>query len=189
MPSMKDIQGKSSTFGVPRLLVLFLAIGVTAIVYGCSSSQPKISETMNISFRELVAIDEMNEYFQISVDSQSQEKLEFGSDIKVVFVNRSDWEIYFPVGYGIRLFIIENDKWVEIDNNDEYYGDGSLLRSVSEQGIGGRLVTWVRPVLPTDLADEGNPEILRIVMVGELLSAGEKTGIPVGAYVDLFLAP
>lgn len=93
------------------------------------------------------------------------------------------------MGYGLRLFITIGDEWVEIQNTNEYYGEGSLLRPDNEQGA-GCLATWVRPALLSEIiVDEGKRVTLRIVVIGEFLSNGEGTGIPVAAYTDVFIIP
>jgi hypothetical protein len=101
----------------------------------------------------------------------------------------SDQDIYFPVGYGIRLLIINNDKWIEVKNKDIYYGDGSWLQTKRDQMLGARLATGVRPILPPDLLNVGNQVILRIVIIGEIHSNNSNNGLPVGAFTDLFVTP
>ena len=129
----------------------------------------------------------MNELFQIYLDSPDEKNIKFGSVIKLLFRNVSGQEVFFPVGYRIKLFVIKNNKWIEIPNTVEYYGEGSLLQTKSEQALGGRIGAWVRPVLPSEITTE-DQEILRILVVGELLTNGEKTGIPIGAYIDFLIS-
>jgi hypothetical protein len=168
---------------------LFLFLIVTAIFSGCTSAKPKISTSLETSFQELLPIKDMNKSFQIYVDSSDQDNLKFGNDIKLAFKNITGQDVFFPVGYGIRLFVIRNNEWMEIQNYDDYYGEGSWLQTINQQTSGGRLVTWVSPVLPPEIADGDHQVILRTVIIGELVIDSKKTGIPVGAYTDVYLQP
>lgn len=167
---------------------IFLFFLLAAILCSCIPVRPKVSESLETSFRELMLVDDINKSFQIYIDSTDRESMKFGSDIHVVIKNLSNQQIFFPVGYGIRLFIIRDSEWVEILNKNKYYGDGSFLRPKGIQELGDRISTGVRPILPSQIGFEDDQEILRIVMIGELMSDEEKTGIPVGAYTDIFVS-
>lgn len=163
---------------------LFLVV----IMFGCSPAGPNISDSLEVSFQELIVSNNINKSFQIYIDSNDAENLKYGSDIKIAFKNVSGEDVFFEVGYGIKLYIIRDNAWVEIQNKNEYYGEGSILQTKNQQASGGRLVTGVRPVLPPGIAPIAD-EILRIVVIGEILSDGERTGHHAAAYVDLLLNP
>lgn len=169
---------------------VFLWILVMVTVCSCSPVQPSVSNDLEISFRELISIDDINKSFQIHAESIEQRNLKFESDIQVVLENLSNQQIFFPVGYGIRLFIIRDNAWIEIQNKNEYYGEGSLLRPKGEQELGDRISTGVRPILPPQIEDENHQEVLRIVIIGELIKDDDgRIGVPVGAYTDVFINP
>ena len=152
---------------------------------GCYSPHPRIPTALEVSFRNLVPIADMNNYFQISVDSNNSQ---FGQDITIVIRNLSDHDIYFPVENVIKMFIINSNKWIEVKDKDISYGDELWLRPKSEQMPEGRLVTWVRPILPSDLLNVGNQVILRIVIIGEM-SLNDTENVSVGAFTDVFISP
>jgi hypothetical protein len=167
------------------ILLLFLTCLATS---ACTQSHPEISDSLVMAFRDLIEIDSLNESFQISADTSNPKKLMYGSDVSIVFKNISGDEVFFPVGYGIRLFIIRDKTWVEIPNKNVYYGDGSWLQTRSDELLGARLGTWVRPVLPPGV-DAAGQDVLRIVVVGEIPSDQNKTGSYTAAYVDVFISP
>ena len=72
-------------------------------------------------------------------------------------------------------------------NQVTYYGDDSILSPKVQ--LESEWLTGVRPILEPNIENTGKHEIVSILIVGESMSAGEKTGIPVGAYVDLFMIP
>jgi len=160
-----------------------------AALCGCAPTQPRTTEYLDVSFRQLIAVDDMNKTFHLIVDKSSQENPKFGSDIQVRIENLSEQEVSFPVDLGIKLFIVRDNGWLEIQNNNKYYSIGPALILKRQQETGHRITTGIRPVLPPDAKDARQQEILRIVAIGELISNGEKTGIPVGAYTDMFVNP
>jgi len=169
-------------------IVVISIVLLEVIGYGCSNSEPKISRDLQESFKNQVPVNDMNKSFCIWVDSSNYAELKFGSDIYVVIENLSDQQIFFPLGYGTRLFIVRDNKWVEIMNKNEYYGNGSILFPKGIQ-LGYLISTGIRPIIGPNIKYEGNQEILRIVIIGELISDGKKTGISAGAYTDVFVNP
>ena len=170
-----------------KIVVIYIVL-LEVIGYGCSSNKPKISSELQEYFKNQVPVRDLNKNFCIWVDSSNQADINFGSDMNVVIENLSDQQIFFPLGYGTRLFIVRNNKWVEIMNSNEYYGNGSILFQKGIQ-LGDRISTGIRPVLGPNIKDEGHQEILRIVIIGELITDGKKTGISVGAYTDVLVNP
>jgi hypothetical protein len=167
---------------------IFLFFSLLMILCACAPPQPKISESLEFSFREILAIEDVNNYFRIDVDHPEEGNFKSGSDIHVELYNLSDQQISFSINW-VRLFIVNENEWTDIRNNNVCYGEGALLRPKSDQELGARFSTWVRPVLPSQIETEGKPEIVRIVAIGELMSDGDTTGIPVAAYTDVFVSP
>jgi hypothetical protein len=151
---------------------------------------PNVSNALENSFRKVIATDEINNQFRIYLDSPKQDSLKIGSNIEISFRNLTDQEIFFQTGFGIRLFIIRDEKWVEILNNDEYYGKAPLLQGIgSQQAMLGGIPTGVRPALPPNVREAEHQELLRIMAVGELMDKGKKTGTLAGSYIDVLLMP
>jgi len=159
----------------------FLLITLFINILGCTSSQSNVSDKLETSFKDIVEIDKLNEYFQIYVSSD-QKVHKFGSDIKVYFKSITDDKIVFQVGYKIRLFIVHNNSWLEIQNKNKYFGEESYLPSISNQNLGARLSTGVRPISPPDVGVEAKT-MLRILVEGTLLP----DNTPVGSFVDIYI--
>jgi hypothetical protein len=170
-----------------RVLMFLQSIAIVISICRCKPIL-MVSDAQENSFQKIVAVENLNKYFQIYLDSANPKNLKMGDDIIIAFRNLTNQEVLFSVGFGIRLFIINDNKWVEIINDADYYGKGALLESSkSQQAILGGFVTSIRPALPLNFV-EANPLLkLRIFVIGELMNNGQKTGIPVGAYLDVTL--
>ena len=97
-------------------LMILLSLALVISICGCRPIL-MVSDTQENSFQKIVAVENLNKYFQIYLDSANQENLKMGDDIIIAFRNLSNQEVLFSVGFGIRLFIINDNKWVEIIND------------------------------------------------------------------------
>lgn len=170
-----------------RQIFFFYIVSLAIVLLSCTSTKPKISDTLDSEFTELVNNEELNKYFEVRPVS-GQEIYKLGSDVRVFLYNSLDEKILFPVGYGIKLFIVFEDKWIEIDNRNNYSGETVMLPTVSNQNIGARLVFGVRPVLPTGI-EIHETVVLRILIQGVLVSDNVPSDTSVGAFVDVYVEP
>lgn len=168
-----------------KVIVVFVIIA--GLISSCAPSQPKISGNLENLFRILVPIDDMNDSFQIYVNKNDHQSLNFGTKIPIIFTNLSEKQIFFPTGFGIKLYVVENNQWLEVQNQVEYWGDRSYLQPKGSQKAGGYLSTVIRPELPSEIYGE-KEAILRVVVVGEKINEINQS-TPVGAFVDLFIEP
>jgi hypothetical protein len=145
-----------------------------------------ITEDMEKKFQNIFPLITMNESFQLKVNSD-ENIFKFGSDIPVLFNNKSPYKIFFATDSFIKLFIIRDNKWLEIRNRNKY--SGVLVLSSKGTSLSDFNTTGVRPVLDNNIVSEGKEELLRIVMIGELMENGIRTGNFVGAYVDVYVSP
>lgn len=166
-------------------LLPFLLIGT--IFVGCTSFQLSVPNELEISFRKMILIEDMND--SIGIRKISSENAKYGSDVKVSIENLSSQPIYFPLDFVIRLFIIRDNKWVEIQDKNQYYGEGTMLHPQDQQESIGRVITWVRPVLPMGISSADNQDILRILITGEVQGIGVDNETLVGAYADIIIHP
>lgn len=169
-------------------ITVFLTIMVSS---GCWVDQPKVSEDLQESFQRLINVDDMNDSLRVSVDRANLQAFRFDTDIHVVIENLSDQQILIPEPEGIRLFMIRDNKWVKIDDATVYYGEsrGPILYPAGPTELRNRTSTWIHPILKSGLEETTKLELLRIVIIGELMSDGRPTGIPVAAYTDVFISP
>jgi hypothetical protein len=177
----------------PIIKTMVVIAILSQIIFSCSSNQPNISNSLQDSFKEMIPINDINTHFHINIINN--EKHKFGSDVNIVIENISDKPIYFSADAQkpfARIFVTRNNKWSEIQNKNLYFaltgGEGSILfPSGSDQP--NLFTTSVRPALGPNVKDLGSREVVRILVSGELMSDGKKTGILTGAYVDLFMEP
>jgi len=86
------------------------------------------------------------------MDMPREEVLHLGSEIHVVINNASNRQITVRAPEGIKLFIVNNGKWLEVNDNNEYFGDGegAVLYPPGPLELRDRKSTWIRPVLKPD---------------------------------------
>jgi len=155
----------------------------------CVNTQPNISKNLEISFKKVFPIEDMNKSLQITVEdvlateNNNKDTFEFGSEIPIKMLNLSNYQIDLDTQSFIKLFIVRDTELIEIQNKDTYSGElmlspkGTLLLDFKHTGV--------RPVLIDNVTKEGEKEILRIVLFGELMQDDVPIGEPVGAYVDV----
>lgn len=170
-----------------RLLIYISHLCLIALLLSCKSSQIEVSENLENSFSKAIGIENLNKFFEVHLVS-GEENFRFGSDIRISLYNSSGEKILFSVGYGIKLFVVYENNWLEIENKNKYSGEEVYLPSVSNQDLGARLVTGIRPVLPLNI-DLREKTILRILIQGVLIYDKSNNNIPVGAFVDVYVEP
>lgn len=157
----------------------------------CISNQPDISKDLETSFKKIFPIKDMNRSLQLIVEDVKETEdnnnhtFEYGSDISLKMVNMSDYQILFDSQSHIKLFVIRNGKWQEIGNKITYSGE--LLLAPKGKPLLDFKTTRVNPIPVDNVLREGEREILRIVLFGELMQDGVLIGEPVGASVDVFV--
>lgn len=170
-----------------HLYLLFFYLMLSIILAGCTSVRPNVPKELDISFQKIISIEDMNG--SIRIRQTSLETAKYGSNITVSIENLSNQPIFFPLNFGIRLFIIRDNEWIEIQDKNQYYGEGTLLHSKNHEDYSGKVTTWIRPVLPPELKSDGNHDILRILVIGETQGGGIEQGVLVGAYYDVDVYP
>lgn len=163
------------------------------ILIALTFKKPVFSNTEQKMFEQLTTISKMNDYLGVRILGKELGK--YGTEIHILIENRSKKNITMssdPNLPPIKLFTFENDKWIEVENNVTYWSmtdeDHTTLFHHGT-GHGESFTTMVRPKFDSEIIDEKKQKPLRIFVFGELLSDGEVTGTPVGAYVDLYVEP
>ena len=131
----------------------------------------------------------------LKITTTGGETFRLNSDIDLLVENLSNAPIYFSMNTAtpfMKIFRIEDNEWVEVPNTTKYYsitgGDGFIL-DIDGSPQPNKFTNSVRPVIDSALVEEGQKVIIRILIIGELMRGDKKTGIPVGAYVDVYIKP
>lgn len=157
-------------------------------INSCALATQTVPDKLDEGFQDMFNASHMNEYFQIHVEASGEKKLSYGSKIKIDVSNLTDQEIIFLPNSSTKLFVIRENNWIQIDNYATYYDDLILLPKGSL--FGDNRSSLVIPMLLQNMDKKRvEKEIVRIVMVGELLSNEQPTGVYVGAYTDVILTP
>jgi len=164
------------------------------ILSSCGTPQPGISRDLQKSFETMFPDVEMNTYLRIQIIKGNEHK--FGSDVHILVENVSQKAIYFSTDTKapwIKILVASDNHWIEVPNPTTYFsitgGNGYILFGKHDAEHPNLFTTSVRPMLTSDLENIERQVPVRIVVLGELMSNGERTGVPAGAYVDLLMEP
>jgi hypothetical protein len=93
--------------------------------------------------------------------------------------NLSETSVVFPTDFGIRLLVMEGEKWVSVQNNF-YYTGSNLLPTKNSYPLG--LIVSAAPYI-SNLSSSTN---IRLVIIGH---AENNDNEPLGAYLDVMINP
>jgi hypothetical protein len=96
----------------------------------------------------------------------------------------SDDRILFPHDYGAKIFVLEDNQWVEVPNLMEY-PDGHITLSPTSGDPLRKGTAGVVPLFP----DSNNKQTIRIILIGNIYSNGQLTDDQTAAYIDLEMNP
>jgi len=133
-----------------------------------------------------VPSEELNKEFQLSVPvALNTFKIggEVFLEVKVISTN----QVAFERDFGARLFILENDQWIEIPNSmgyDYLESDRFVYMPYADDpfNLGATVVV---PKLP----DTKQATRVRIILVGSIYRDGQATNEKVASYIDVYLKP
>jgi len=115
-----------------------------------------------------------------SITLQDPLILDVDNMLSLAINNHSSNAIWFPPDFNIRLFILEENTWVEI--YDSLIPSGDLTLYPADEGGIGLLV--FKPSIPIE-----EISLLRVVIVGNIIETGKPTLSLVGAFLDIPLPP
>lgn len=181
-----DLAKKLYEISSDQIRTIALLFFLMSNMLGCSSQQNTVSSKMEEEFQSIFPSMTFNESFQLDVYSD-ENIFKSGPDIPLIFTNKSPHQILFPTDSFIRLFIIRDDEWLEIDNKNTY--SGLLILDPEGTPLMDFNVTGVRPAIDNFGTSKRKVELLRILMIGESIENNIHTGKLVGAYVDVYIRP
>lgn len=158
---------------IPFLLLLSAALLST----GCHSSV--LPPTPDVGIPEA----EMNRQFHLDAPLGWND-FKIGESVVLRVDVVSDNQITFRSDYGARVFILENQQWVEISNLMEY-PEGSFILSPSKGDPSMHAAASLFP----DLPDTKKAVTIRIVLIGNIYRNGETTDERTGTFIDFKLRP
>ena len=141
---------------------------------------------MEQKFQTAIPVTDMNGSLQVKVES-GEKIYPLDSEIPLTIINTSPHSIFFAIDSHIKLLMIEDAEWIEVNNVITYSG----LLVISPQGtpLLDDASTRVQPEVTEKLRSAKEKELLRIVVTGEIIENDKPTGKLVGAYVDVYVTP
>jgi hypothetical protein len=162
------------------------------ILSACAGNEPNIPTVLQESFANMIPIKDMNKSLTVTILSGNKDEVKSGSAMDIAVENISSNSIYFQNNPStIKLYAAQNGEWVEIKNNVtylNYQGEEGFVLS-PKNSAANLWTTLVVPSLAISQDTGERQEDLRILIVGEVVLNGQKTGNPVGAYVDTLIVP
>jgi hypothetical protein len=159
-------------------IVLFTLL-ITAL--GCSEPKANFTSEEKTTFLSTLSTTDVNQSLQLSVEGDNKSFL-FGSEIHLVVNNFSSSSIVLDSPTPIKLLMIQDSKWVEVDNEITYSGEKNL----SPKGT----ILFDTGGIPIQPAIQGDKELtIRAVVTGEVIKDNIRTGNLAVAYIDLYLIP
>jgi hypothetical protein len=176
-----DLPDPSPLMKAITMFVLLLLLTSCAVL-SSASLQGKGPEWQ--SFAADVPVSEWNRSLEVTIP-QSPRFIGAAFVVDALLMNRSQKEISFPPDYGARAFIysVAEDSWSEVENNMRYRGGVDIL--VPKSGPDSNWAALVT-IIP-DISNAAEGDLLRIVLVGDVVSGGATADERVGAYVDFEL--
>jgi hypothetical protein len=167
---MKNMKNQIKTL-INYIFLLILMVGCRQV-----STEPQMPELG-------IPEDEINSRFLIKAPA-GWNTFKVGKVIVLDVEVTSNDQVEFDYANGIRIFALEGNEWIEIQNLMNY-PEGSILLSPAK---GDPFKTGGVGVVP--LLEKSNDKVtLRIVLIGTIYKDGQKTNELTAAYVDILLHP
>jgi hypothetical protein len=169
------------------LMGLVLVLVLSSLVSACDARSQGLEQTATRAeeaFSDQFGLDRLDNQIDIDLTEEDGSVVN-GGQIQLLVANRSKKAVWFPPGYGSRLFIRESSEgeWIEIKNQVTYVGDGDLLEPRgSGSGNWAGVVTVSAGDCPLDEVG-----ILRIVVTGRVASDGIISDIHTSSFIDISL--
>ena len=166
-------------------LIALLFLLMAGILLACTSGASSRKEREFSKISQLDAQD-LNTQIDLSLPEVGND-FKFGSPILVNLENATRDTVIFPPDYGVVLAVYDEEEgeWGTIENLTEYAT--TTVRHLAPVGKNstGQITFSVLP----DMQAYNQPVIIRILVVGALDQADAATAEPVGAILDVTLAP
>ncbi|HNT23828.1 MAG TPA: hypothetical protein PKM21_05650 [Anaerolineales bacterium] len=160
------------------VLILF---GLVIVIGACTPRQAWEEDSAFVDFQ---SIRDVNDSLVITyLDDMSDGKI--GSKVYLGINNCSNKEIWFPGNWGVRIYQKAEDGWVEIADQMISVQSQELILKPSGDEYGSVSSTVVRP----DIYNNGDPIVIRIIVIGAVIRHGVVTDEQIAAYVDVTLQP
>jgi hypothetical protein len=161
-------------------VLLATSSSCASLFQGPSVGQPPAWE----SFRSLLPVSEWNKSIEVTLANPPE--LKFSAYVvDVLVMNRAQEDISFGPDYGARalLYSAKRKTWVELDNEMTYVGKGEILVPKRSPDSNWAALVVAVPSIP----EVSDGDLLRIAVVGRVVSSSAPTETTVGAYIDVDL--
>ena len=156
-----------------RTIKSIAIILIIIFICGCTKAQDR-------PHPEDISATNLNQAIQI-VLPQAWNTFKVGDHISIQIVNISKRTLAFDKDFGSRIFIVENDQWVEVNNKLLSLGEENILIKPPTNNKNETRGFSFSP----DLGEETSRTELRVYIFGKFSGTEEV----VGAYTDVVLQP
>lgn len=162
---------------------LFIWFTLLMLVVNCSGMG---NSARDDAFRQYLPYSEVNTKIRLSMPESLGNRLKIGDWVSVMVTNHTQGEIAFPPDYGLKLYIYQEEEWVEVENNMTYVPNEE--KYLPPEGVYGFRIVNFTPCVPVP-EDRSSPAHLRVLVVGTTIPEGDEAAEKVAAYYDVVLHP
>lgn len=134
-----------------------------------------------------IPAEEMNLRLQIISPKGYQNTLKNNDDLALVVSVISDDNVAFKPDFGARIFIYQDNQWVELKNKMDYSVDMSLDRILSPYKKDPLQQATIVMVPFKQGLNKTVP--MRVILIGNLVKNNQPSEIKTAGYIDLELNP
>lgn len=171
------LEGSTTTDCIMRSLLCIIFAICISILVGCN-----LYET-DLSLPEVgIPNNKLNEELYLTAPN-GWNTFKTSDMIAVEVTVKSNNTIVFQPDFGARIFLLDDNNWVELEDN-AHHPHGPIYLS-SKSGFGDLNVVLLQP----NPLDSSKQVKLRIYIIGNVFLDGQITDELVGSYVDINLTP
>jgi len=156
-------------------IVLFAC---TPVVNPESEDSPTLSSLVDASIKQNGEI--------IEVLAPGSNNFEIDKPIVLMIRNVSDYDLIFRKDFNARIFISDNNQWIEVKDKVAYSDLEDIVLKPDKNFDPFKVGSLI--LLP-DLIGYTDKIVLRIFVIGNMIQDGQKSSEVIATYIDVTLYP
>lgn len=168
-----------------KILIFLLLISQLS---GCSQPTTAASKDLEQNFATAIPIADMNKSLQIILNPRVT-SLKADSTIEFEIYNKSPNYLHLNYVTDIKLLgSPDRIHWMELKNGFTYAASEVTLSPEGTPLLDDQH-GWAIPILDPTYFKMDRANLVRIVVIGEIMEGDDLTGEKVGAYIDVVIEP
>ena len=156
-------------------------ISILIVVMASCSSAANLEEPLSIPTPDIGFEVQSEKYLEVT-SPNGWNSFKTNKPISLMIQNISEKQITSSQDFGARIFLLKDDKWVELQNKVVYTDDPVTLEPDENSDLTNIATVFILP----DLPDYSVTSNLRIFVIGNLTENGKESK-KVASYIDMQL--